>query len=87
MRPARHAPRGGDPTVSVGDVVTYTDKTGVDRAALVTAVWDGGATDPSLNLVFVSGDPARDDPYGRQVERETSVPHRADQKAPGNYWR
>lgn len=41
---------------------------------------------PSLNLVFVSEDKDRDDTYGRQIERQTSIPHRTNQAAHGNYW-
>ena len=54
---------------------------------------------PSVNLVFVSGDEAKDDQYGRQIERDTfigcladaierdtSVVHRMNQSAHGNYW-
>lgn len=74
-----------------GDVVTYVDPRGVPRPALVTAVWgaspDTEDREVGVNLVFVSGDPERKDPYGRQVERETSVVHEDSQPAHGNFWR
>lgn len=78
--------------VKVGDQVVYVDKTGARRPALVTAVWgketypyeDG--TGPTINLVFVSDDATKQDPYGRQIERETSIVHHSLQTAPGNYW-
>jgi hypothetical protein len=56
----------------------------------VTCWWETGypTGNPNrgCNLIFVSGDPAKDDTYGRQIERETSVIHRSGQPAPGNYW-
>lgn len=70
----------------IGDTVTYVDSLRQERPALVTNV---GAPDeaPWLNLVVVSDDPARDDSYGRQIERFTSVVHQSRQTAPGNYWK
>jgi len=48
----------------------------------------GGKYDtPCVNLVWVSIDRERQDSYGRQIERETSVVHASDQSAHGNYWR
>lgn len=84
----------------VGDVVIFTDPRGVDHNALVTAVWgevthfpqegedvyDPG-TMPCLNAVWVDGDEAKQDPYGRQIDRETSIVHVSWQPAYGNYWR
>ena len=42
---------------------------------------------PGVNVVLVSQDPKKDDPYGRQIERETSIPHQMNQVAHGFYWR
>jgi len=42
--------------------------------------------EPGCNLVCVSGDVAKTDPYGRQIERATSVVHRSKQAAHGNFW-
>ena len=35
---------------------------------------------------YVVSEPDKADPYGRQIERETSVVHKSDQVAPGMYW-
>lgn len=68
----------------LGQSVIYVDPVGNDHPALVTAVW----SETCVNLVFVSGDPAREDTYGRQIERETSVTHASVQgQAHGRYWR
>jgi len=48
--------------------------------------YQGAAGDPGCNLVYVSGDTAKTDPYGRQLERATSVVHKSKQPAHGNYW-
>jgi len=42
---------------------------------------------PCVNLVYVSGDKSKDDPYGRQLERDTSVVHASTQPAGGSCWR
>lgn len=75
--------------MKVGDVVTYVDHQGYEHNALVTAVWGPEIYDqdpPSLNLVFIDRDESKKDPYGRQIARDTSVPHAKNQKAHGNYW-
>ena len=79
----------------VGDVVIFTDAYGVDHNALVTAVFgemQSDAEDPlsyvCLNAVWVSGDESKQDPYGRQIERDhTSIVHASAQPAHGIYWR
>lgn len=58
-----------DNMTKIGDVVVYTDGYRRDHDALVTAVWGPNC----VNVVFVSGDGAKEDTYGRQIERETSV--------------
>jgi hypothetical protein len=57
------------------------------HAALVTRVWNGmvGAI-PGCNLVFVSGDESKEDPYGRQIERATSIVHLSGQPARASCW-
>lgn len=76
--------------VEVGDVVRYVDALGKSHYALVTAVWGSNWENeldiPSLNVVYVSDDEAKRDPYGVQVERNTSVVHQSRQAAPGLYW-
>ena len=74
------------------DHVIFTDQHGVPRPALLTAVHgdaylhEGTTYYPSVNLVFVTSDSAKRDPYGLQIERESSVVHKGMQSAHGNYW-
>lgn len=72
--------------VKTGQYVTYVDPTAKERPALVTAVW-GQEIPCSINVVFINSDEAQTDSYGRKIERSTSVPHRLQQTAHGNYWR
>ena len=65
-----------------GQYVKYVDERGVERDALVTAVW----SETCLNLVLVNNDPAQRDDYGQKLERETSQVHISVQTAPGRYW-
>ncbi len=76
--------------MDVGSVVVFVDGTGQEHMALVTMVFagaQGDAAKPSVNVVYVSHDPNADDQYGRQMVRETSVVHQAQQVAHGMYWR
>lgn len=57
------------PAVQVGDLVLYAEPDGTDRQALVTAVW----SPTCINVVFVDGDASKQDQYGRQIKRATSV--------------
>lgn len=68
--------------VKVGDVITYVNPEGNEISALVTAVWSPRC----VNIVFVSLDNTRQDSYGVQIERTTSLIHKQFQPAPGNYW-
>ena len=43
-------------------------------------------TETCCNLVWISGDEKREDSYGRQLIRESSVVHKGSQPAHGNYW-
>lgn len=73
-----------------GDAVVFVDSESRIRPALVTHVWLGAGGSREFcgtNLVVVEDDPKREDSYGRQVRRETSVTHMAQQSAPGMYWR
>lgn len=81
--------------VTVGGVINYFDPYGKPIPSFVTAVWGETKYDeesgelsqaPTINVVFVSKDEERGDTYGRQIERETSVVHRRDQHAHGNFW-
>jgi hypothetical protein len=78
-----------------GTHVIYVDPFGLPRDALVTTWWGSGTPakadgkaehEPGCNLAWVSGDPARDDGYGRQIERQTSLVHKGNQPAHGNFW-
>lgn len=81
--------------VQVGGPVVFIDRVGKPRAALVTAVWGRhsveGRVKPdeelSLNVVIIAEDATKGDPYGRQIERETSIPHESRQAAHGYAWR
>ncbi len=73
--------------------IIYGDHFGVEHDALCTAAWgenefaDDGSGAPCINVVYVSKDETKTDTYGRQIERDTSVPHRSSQTAPGNWWK
>jgi len=77
--------------LEIGDQVIYVDSLAREHFALVTNVWPGMAPavsdEPGCNVVFVSGDGSKTDPYGRQLERATSVVHKGKQPAHGNYWK
>ncbi len=93
----RHQRRGKDIDMErkyrVGEHVVFVNQVSVPRDAVVTIWWSGkpqyapeNPNEPGCNLAFISGDPSRDDPYGRQMERETSVVHKTNQPAHGFYW-
>ena len=78
-------------TLKMGGPVIYVDHRGVERDALVTQIWgpvdDLENNPPSINLVYVSGDEDKDDSWGRQIDRDSSVVHEKHQGAHGNKWR
>ena len=69
--------------LKVGDHVIYTDPTRKDHAALVTTIW----TQDMINVLFVSSDEAKQDQYGRQIERETSVGRYSENNCHGRCFR
>ena len=73
-------------TVAIGDSVVFRDSVGTPHKSLVTNVFGPDDGNPSINVVFVSDDESQKDPYGRQIVRNTSVPHRVNQYAHGMYW-
>lgn len=78
--------------VREGLSIVYGDHTGVEHDALCTAAWGEnswgeGEQAPCINVVYVTSDETKTDSYGRQIERDTSVPHRSSQTAPGNWWK
>ena len=42
--------------------------------------------EPGCNMVLVDPDPQKDDTYGRQIRRETSIVHLSNQPARANCW-
>lgn len=72
-----------------GQHVTFVDPVGVEHHALVTADWSTRTFEGpgAINVVYVTGDPEKKDPYGLQLERATSVPHQNNQSAHGYYWK
>lgn len=72
--------------LKVGGHVFYVDQIGSQHDAIVTCIWGRIEDVPCINLAFVSGDEARQDSYGRQIERQTSVVHRTRQAAHGFYY-
>lgn len=81
------APRMG---LRAGLAVVYVDAAG-EWPALVTAVWrEPGRDDDdraAVNLVVVSPDARRVDPYGRAIERRANVMHQSRAGAPAGCWR
>lgn len=72
----------------VGDVVTYIDEVGVEHDALVTIYFGGNHPNGALNCVYVSTDADKSDPYGRQIERASSVSRQQEGvTAHGRYWK
>ena len=77
----------------VGTAVVWVDEHGLPRPALLTAIH--GTTReheavtyyPCVNLVTTTNDSSKTDPYGRQIERHSSVSHRGQHSASGRYWR
>ena len=79
----------------VGELVWYVDHHGNQRQAFLTAIHGDASYKedddelvwaPSVNVVLVSLDSDKTDSYGRQIERDSSVPHATAQPAMGNYW-
>lgn len=71
----------------VGEVIVVADEYGKLHDALVTIYFGGSHPDMALNCVYVSDDESKDDPYGRQLERLSSVSRqREGVTAHGRYW-
>lgn len=86
-------------SVKIGDPIIFMDQKARRIHALVSENWgqdpqgDDHASDwkrgeqgPTINVVFVDLDPTKRDSYGRQIKRETSVPHFSGSTAPGFWW-
>jgi hypothetical protein len=79
--------------VIIGMPINAFDSHGKKRTALVTNVFgeseklsDGTESHPAINVIFCSDDSAKEDVYGRQVERLTSLVYSEQQSAHGMYW-
>jgi len=76
----------------VRDLVIFHDSKGKSHNALVQCVhgdevqFNNGFV-PCINVIYISDDESRQDTYGRQFERETSLVHACNQAAHGMYWR
>lgn len=66
-----------------GDTVIFTDEFRRDHNALVTDVF----SESCINVLFVSADPSKNDSYGRQIERRTSVGRYSEAFKFGNCFR
>jgi hypothetical protein len=71
--------------VNIGDSIIFVDTSRVEHEALVTTVHGSEYTritegkevicQPCINLVYVSDLESKQDQYGRQLERASSVQH------------
>jgi hypothetical protein len=66
----------------IGEAVIFCDADGTDHPALVTTDWG-----LCCNVVLVSNDESKQDQYGRQIERHTSISDADRAGAHGMYWR
>jgi len=73
-------------SLKTGDHVVFVDSYRKPHNALITNVFDNGmglnaflvnynGRLPAINVLYVTDDAAKTDPYGHQVERATSVCH------------
>jgi len=80
----------------VGSAIKFVDEFGKPHDALVSIWWgkrvegihngEPFVTEPCCNLLYVVSDEKKEDCYGRQMDRSTSVVHKSSQQAHGNYW-
>lgn len=67
----------------VGGHVIFTDPTGREHDALITAVWGPAC----INVAYVLKDPTQTDNYGRKTNKQyTSISHGNMVQAHGNFW-
>ena len=67
----------------IGEVVVFHDANGRPSNALVICVH----SETCINLVRVEDDENRQDTYGRQIDRPTSISHGSREGVHGFYWR
>lgn len=72
--------------LKIGDAVRFFDMHYVEHRALVTQIFGPVSEEwmPCINLVWVVKDAGKTDPYGRQLERMTSVAHARNTKLLAN---
>lgn len=78
--------------VGIGDAVKVISENYREHKALVTCVHGEFSETfaPCINVVYVSDDPSKRDPYGHQLERMSSLQHFNQgpnhMPTPGRYW-
>jgi hypothetical protein len=77
--------------LKTGMYVKVVDEVGQVHDGLVTNAWGtktvaDGAAGPTINVLFVTDDATKTDPYGNQIERMSSCSHKKNSAAPGRYW-
>jgi len=76
--------------LEIGSHILFIDAHGEAHNALATCVFPGFkgsmGEQPGCNVLFVVSEPDKQDPYGRQIKRATSVVHKSWQPAHGNFW-
>jgi len=78
----------------VGAPIKYIDPMRRAHDALVLCWWhvdqvpdyQSPTGEPGCNLVLVDPDPEKEDTYGRQIRRETSMVHLSNNPGKGNCW-
>jgi hypothetical protein len=76
----------------VGQPIMFIDTHRVARHAIAIHWWMPGKDSPyseewaAVNLMLADPDPQKEDTYGRQICRETSVPHLSANPAKGFCW-
>jgi hypothetical protein len=68
-----------------GDKVIYIDDLKKEHNSLVTSI-HSGEKNPSINIVYVGTNESKQDMYGQELERDTSVVHIDDQSAYARCW-
>ena len=78
---------GGTPVEPPAEAFTTPDENGKFATEASTVLVPVAGWIPCVNLLWVSSDPKRQDSYGRQTERESSVVHATSSGVHGAYWR
>lgn len=78
-------------TLQKGMTVKVVNEVGKLFDGLVTNNWgntevEDGKAGPTINVLYVSDDDSKTDPYGNQIERLSSCSHKLNSHAPGRYW-